>query len=143
MLDVQCANRPQPHRSLGFDATLEKPKRPLSKGRRRNLRQQFPGLEFGTQKPDDSVAREREPKVGFTIDNVNQEQSAQSKFESRRRDLLARWCETPIGEFLPNLESFNQVLVDEIRRGPNGKADYAWARRAASAQVEEEQRAAR
>ncbi|HEY6319466.1 MAG TPA: acyl-CoA synthetase [Acidimicrobiia bacterium] len=35
------------------------------------------------------------------------------------------------------------VIVDEIRRGPNGKADYAWARRTATAQLEEEQRAAR
>ena len=34
------------------------------------------------------------------------------------------------------------VVVDEIPRGPNGKADYAWARRTAAARVEE-QRAAR
>ncbi|HEV2311060.1 MAG TPA: AMP-binding protein, partial [Acidimicrobiia bacterium] len=33
------------------------------------------------------------------------------------------------------------VVVDEIRRGPNGKADYAWARRTAAAQVVEQQAA--
>ena len=30
------------------------------------------------------------------------------------------------------------VVVDEIRRGPNGKVDYSWARRTATAQVEAE-----
>jgi 3-oxocholest-4-en-26-oate---CoA ligase len=33
------------------------------------------------------------------------------------------------------------VVVDEIQRGPNGKADYAWARRTAAVQVEEQQAA--
>ena len=129
MLGVQCADRPQSYRGLGFDALPEKTKRTVSKGRRRNVRQQFSRFEFRAQKPDDSFAREREPKVFSALNNINQKHSAKSRLESSWADLLARRRETAIGEFLPSPVGFNQVLAYEIRRG------FEWARRSRERQV--------